>query len=183
VARLVGVALLTGCPADPPEAEPEVPPGGLWDESAPHPQPPSDNQIALFPPADWADWPVENVSPAAWFGWRLEPSGQYARASGVRVTGASNLYVVAIADGTVRETRLRDDGSLDVHLIHTDGTESRYHPLSASLVYTGMPVIRGTVLGLVDSAEMTLEVWIGGTEVDPLVVLRSPLQSRRLSPP
>lgn len=170
-----------GCPADPYDV-PEDPRGGLWETETPSPRPVED-QSAPLSPRDWANWPVENVSPVGWFGWRLEPSGQYTHASGLRLAVASDSYVVAIADGIVRETRRWEDGSFDIKLAHGDGTESRYHRLKAALVYAGMPVIRGTVLGLAESAEMTLEVWIGDTELDPLLVLRSPLQFRRLPPP
>jgi murein DD-endopeptidase MepM/ murein hydrolase activator NlpD len=171
-----------GCPTDPGEVEPQVSDAGLRANGSVSQGPGTEGHAAPSSFRPWADWPIENVSPTAWFGWRLEPSGQYSRVAGLRMATASRLYVITIADGIVRETSLGPDGTVNVRVAHDDGTESHYHPLNTSLVYPGMPVVRGAAIGLVDGAEMTLEVRLGGKEIDPLLVLRSPLQLGRQPP-
>ncbi|MFV8753700.1 M23 family metallopeptidase [Nannocystaceae bacterium ST9] len=125
-------------------------------------------------PQAWADWPLEDVSPRAWFGWRLEPSGEFTR-SRLEFTTNPNALVLAIAEGTVRSTRVRDDGTTEIEVEH-GRTTSRYWPLRSALVYPGLPVQRGTALGLVEGSALTLEVRVDDREIDPLLVIRSPLR-------
>lgn len=177
LAGLLGLLAAAGCPAQQDDVDPGADRAGAEvrpDDPTPAPAPPTD-VTPLASRRAWADWPVENVAPSVWFGWRLEPSGEYTRSSGLRLAVAPNAYVLAIADGTVRETRVRDDGTIEVVVSHEDGIESRYQPLSASLVYAGLFVVRGSALGFAAGPELGLEVWAGDTAIDPLVVLRSPL--------
>ncbi len=169
---------MLGCPSEPSEIEPDLPPAAASDPvHTSQPMPLANDPEANASLPEWADWPVENVAPKSWFGWRLDPSGQYVREAGLRFTTTANLYVLAIASGSVRSTTRLEDGSTQVEIDHGGGLVSRYQALSACLVYAGMPVRRGTALGFAQGAELLLEVSQDGRAIDPLWVLRTPLRS------
>ncbi len=178
---MIGLSTLAvGCSTEPARLDPtqDTPRANPTEASE---QPPASIDPRAGDPSDspraWADWPVEAVAPHTGFGWRLEPSGQFTRSLGLRLTASPPFYVLAIAGGTVRTTRDRDDGTLEIDVDHGDGIESRYLSVGTALVYRGMPVLRGTVLAVAKGPDLTLEIWRGTTPIDPLSVLRSPLQN------
>ncbi len=179
---LLTAALLVACeePSSP-QAAPEPAEQQPSPQAAP-PSPPPDPLADPFAegleplrPRAWADWPLENVDPTTEFGWRLDSvSGRYEQSPAQWFACDERAYVLAIADGRVREVIEREDGTLELIVDHEGNLESRYRPVAEALVYAGLPVAQGTAIGLTGSRELALELRVDDVAIDPLLILRQP---------
>jgi murein DD-endopeptidase MepM/ murein hydrolase activator NlpD len=168
--RALALVALLGCETEQPASDPAASP------STPSPAPAPPQRAALPAPAiaAWADWPVEDVDPRAWFGWRIAPTGTFERVPGLVLHVDADALVLAIAEGTVESVVLHDDGTTELVVRHGD-VEARYRPLRRPLVIPTMHVGRGTALGVARGPELELLTTRGGVPLNPLELLHAPL--------
>lgn len=166
----LALVVLLGCEAEPPPGDPPASPSATSPDVAPAPGP------ALPAPAiaAWADWPVEDVDPRAWYGWRIAPSGSFERVPGLVLHVDADALVLAIAEGRVESVELRDDGTTELVVMHGD-VEARYRPLRRPLVVPSMHVARGTALGVARGPELELLTYRGGVPLNPLELIHAEL--------
>src|SRR5690606_13830992 len=129
-------------------------------------------------PRPWAAWPLEHVDIVGFDGWRIDAThGNFVRDRGLVFRIEPNVFVLALADATVREVPrgTTDDGALELSLDHGHGIVSHYAPLSDALVHAHLPVERGSAIALAAGTSLRLRVTIDGIDVDPLLILRQPL--------
>jgi murein DD-endopeptidase MepM/ murein hydrolase activator NlpD len=134
--------------------------------------------IEALRPQPWTGWPLENIDIETEAGWRIDPvSGGFVLEHGLSFAAGPGEFVLAIAPGEVVELRPLDEpsGAIELVLAHGDGIESRYAPLADALVHAGLPVARGSAIGLVAGRSLRLEVRVDGITIDPLLLLRQPL--------
>jgi murein DD-endopeptidase MepM/ murein hydrolase activator NlpD len=134
----------------------------------------------------WAAWPLENVDIVSYDGWHVDPThGGFVLARGLTFASDPGAFVLAIADAEVAEVRRGVDDRLELRLDHGDGIETHYGPLSDALVHAGLPIERGTAIGLAAASSVQLRVTVDGLDIDPLLALRQPLHRwpGLLSPP
>lgn len=150
---------------DEPPAQATPPERGSTPEPAPaSPRPPR-------PVTSWASWPVEDVDPRAWYGWRIDTvSGAFVRTPGLTFHVDPDALVLAIAEGTVEAARVLDDGSTELVVRHGD-VEARYRPLRRPLVYPSMHLVRGMALGVARGPELELLASKDGAPINPLELL------------
>lgn len=165
---LVAFALLLACESEPQPSVPEPEPVAARPDPAPAPPP----REAAGELAAWTDWPVEDVDPRAWYGWRIAPSGSFERVPGLVLHVDPDALVLAIAEGTVEAVELRDDGTTEIVVLH-GSVEARYRPLRRPLVVPTMHVARGTALGVARGPELELLTTRGGVPFNPLELLRT----------
>lgn len=143
-------------------------------------------------PSPQTGWPVENVDIDKYAGWRIDPiTGGYERVDGLILEVEPEAFVLAIAPGRVRAVEPAGPERPDQFIVHVDhgqGIESSLGPLGDLLVHAGLPVERGSTLGLAADDELRLRVRVDGVDIDPLLALRRPLHRwpallRALPPP
>jgi murein DD-endopeptidase MepM/ murein hydrolase activator NlpD len=184
-----GFGLVPGCRADSGELERGSEPGtsgaasgttavGSGPGGGPHFGVDPFAGVEALRPQAWTGWPLENVAIETEAGWRVDPvSGGLVLESGLVFAAEPSAFVLAIAPGEVVELRPLDSpsGAVELVLAHGDGIESRYAPLTDALVHAGLPVERGSALGLAGGRSLRLELRVDGVAIDPLLVLRQPL--------
>lgn len=132
--------------------------------------------IEAMRPRPWAAWPLENVDIVSYDGWHVDAThGGFVLERGLTFASAPDAFVLAIADAEVAEVRRGADDRLELRLDHGDGIETHYAPLSDALVHAGLPIQRGTAIGLAASSSLRLRVTVDGLDIDPLLALRQPL--------
>lgn len=166
----------------PPPAAPDAAPA-----PAPAPAPPVDvfeaEDLAALRPGLRLGWPVESPHITSYFGWRTNPiTGVGTKLHrGLDLRGATGDLILSIGPGQVifagQDLLL---GNL-VIVDHGLGVTSYYGHMSDILVHTGLPVDRGTTLGLVgntgrsEAPHLHLTIKLGPLAVDPLWLLGAPL--------
>ena len=174
---------------EPAPAEP--PPAGVADvpspQATPEPDAPlrsyADEDLEVVAPQAWVGWPTESVYLTSYFGWRIDPvTGRGTRLHrGIDLRGRPGDLVMTIADGTVRFAGHDHLLGNMVVVDHGLGIESYYGHLTDVLVHEGLPVQRGSAIGLVGNTgrsaapHLHLSIKIGGVPVDPLALIRHPL--------
>ncbi len=99
---------------------------------------------------------------------------------GIDLPGPMGAPVSAAADGIVRIARQAPGYGRWIELVHPDGSTTRYAHLSQILVYRGVHVARGQVIGAMGStgrstgSHLHFEVRVAGVAVDPLRYLGAP---------
>ena len=133
--------------------------------------------IESLRPAPWATWPLENVDPLRYAGWRIDPvSGGFERVTGLVLAAEPEAFVLAVAAGEVVAIEpTEDEGELELRIDHGNGIESRYSPLSGVLAPAELAVERGAAVGLGAGRSLRLRVTVDGVDIDPLLALRQPL--------
>jgi hypothetical protein len=161
------VVVLLACEREPTPSEPTPSP------SPASPEPAASERAPASTPAiaPWTDWPVEDLDPRAWFGWRIAVSGAFERVPGLVLHVDPDALVLAIAEGTVESVELRDDGTTELVVRHGD-IEAHYRPLRRPLVVPTMHVARGTALGVARGPELELLTTRAGVPLNPLELLR-----------
>jgi murein DD-endopeptidase MepM/ murein hydrolase activator NlpD len=184
----VGLALACGgpeAPATPAEAEAGT---AAPAEAAPsEPPPPRDpfaaEDLEAARPGLRFGWPVESPHITSYFGWRTNPmTGAGTKLHrGLDLRGAIGDLILSIGPGVVQF--VGQDlllGNL-VIVDHGLGVTSYYGHMHDILVHVGLPVDRGTALGLVgntgrsEAPHLHLTVKIGALAVDPLWLIGAPL--------
>ena len=175
---------MTGCPggAETDASDPAPPAEPDRDTGVPTTPPASASVDAPFAgiealrPDAWAGWPLENVDPQRYYGWRIDPvRGGFEREPGLVLASDPGAFALAIADGRVAEVRRDGDDHLELTIDHGQGVESHCGPLSDALVHAGLPVTRGAAIGLAAGSSLRLRVSVDGLDLDPLLALRQPL--------
>jgi murein DD-endopeptidase MepM/ murein hydrolase activator NlpD len=188
------VALLAACgdadapadadPASPPDAPP-VPTSSA--PAAPSPPPLDDafrhEGLEFLRPGLVLGWPVESVHTTSWFGWRTNPmTGVGTKLHrGLDLRGETGDLILSIGPGTVQFAGTDPLLGNLVIVDHGLGVTSFYGHMQDLLVYTGMPVDRGTTLGLVgntgrsEAPHLHVTVKVGAFAVDPLWLIGAPL--------
>ena len=147
-----------------------------------------DGPLAALRPSPWTSWPLENVDPEAFAGWRINPtSGKYERIDGLQLRCEPGVFALSIADGRVVSLE-HDQAGEWVTIDHGQGIDSRVGPLAESGVHEQLPVSRGAALGTTAGRVLELRIRVDGVDIDPLQALRQPLQrwpalQQRLPPP
>lgn len=153
------------------------------DESPPETDPFADEGLEAARPRLRFGWPVESPHITSYFGWRTNPiTGAGTKLHrGLDLRGSTGDLVLSIGPGVVQfsghDLLL---GNL-VIIDHGLGVTSFYGHLSDILVHTGLPVDRGTALGLVgntgrsEAPHLHLTIKLGTIAVDPLWLLGAPL--------
>ncbi|MDC0715513.1 M23 family metallopeptidase [Nannocystis bainbridge] len=128
-------------------------------------------------------WPVESPHITSYFGWRTNPmTGVGTKLHrGLDLRGGIGDLILSIGPGVVQfagQDLLL--GNL-VIIDHGLGVTSYYGHMHDILVHVGLPVDRGTALGLVgntgrsEAPHLHLTVKIGALAVDPLWLIGAPL--------
>jgi murein DD-endopeptidase MepM/ murein hydrolase activator NlpD len=111
---------------------------------------------------------------------RLHPIlGEYRAHLGVDYRAPIGAPVVAVADGVVVGAGMRGGAGRVVHLRHTNGFETEYLHLSATLVRSGTRVRQGDVIGRVGATglatgpHLDYRVKRNGVFINPLTASRS----------
>ncbi len=121
--------------------------------------------------------PLENLSVASTFGYRVNPLGGYAPElhTGIDYAGACGVPVKASDKGVVIEAGWHAyGGGQRIVIDHGDGLKSTYNHLSHIGVATGQTVARGGEVGAVGSTgnstgcHLHFEVMVNDEKVDPL---------------
>ncbi len=162
--------------ADP--ADPEAPA-----DPPPPPDPFAHEDLEPLRPGLRFGWPVESPHITSYFGWRTNPiTGVGTKLHrGLDLRGATGDLVLSVGPGAVAfaGTDLLL-GNL-VIIDHGLGVTSYYGHLSDILVHVGLPVDRGTALGLVgntgrsEAPHLHLTMKLGRFAIDPLWLLGAPL--------
>lgn len=180
--------LACGAPDDAPApasatttAAPEGPPA-LAEPPAPV-DPFADEGLDAARPRLRFGWPVESPHITSYFGWRINPiTGAGTKLHrGLDLRGQTGDLVLSVGPGVVQ---FSGHDLLLGNLVIVDhglGVTSFYGHLSDILVHTGLPVDRGTALGLVgntgrsEAPHLHLTIKLGRLAVDPLWLLGAPL--------
>jgi murein DD-endopeptidase MepM/ murein hydrolase activator NlpD len=139
--------------------------------------------LSALEPAPRTGWPVESVHLTSYFGWRVDPvTGKGTRLHrGIDLRGRPGDLVMSIAPGRV--AFVGNDSLLGnmVVIDHGLGIESYYGHLTDVLVHSGLQIEQGTAIGTVGNTgrsqapHLHLSIKIGDVPVDPLAILRRPL--------
>ena len=130
-------------------------------------------------------WPVETVHITSYFGWRINPiTGTGTKLHrGLDLRGATGDLILSIGPG---EVSFAGTDPLLGNLVIVDhglGVTSFYGHMSDILVHSGLPVDRGSVLGLVgttgrsEAPHLHITVKLGDYAVDPLWLIGAPLHN------
>jgi murein DD-endopeptidase MepM/ murein hydrolase activator NlpD len=183
--------LATQLACGPPEDEPVL--AASTTSPADDPAAPVDPPIPADPFADEGleaarprlrfGWPVESPHITSYFGWRTNPiTGVGTKLHrGLDLRGSTGDLVLSVGPGVIlfAGTDLLL-GNL-VIVDHGLGVTSFYGHLSDILVHTGLPVDRGTAIGLVgntgrsEAPHLHLTIKLGTIAIDPLWLLGAPL--------
>lgn len=147
------------------------------------PDPFEDEDLEALRPGVRFGWPVESPHITSYFGWRTNPiTGVGTKLHrGLDLRGATGDLVLSIGPGVVQ---FAGTDLLLGNLVIVDhglGVTSFYGHLSDILVHVGLPVDRGTTLGLVgntgrsEAPHLHLTIKLGTLAVDPLWLLGAPL--------
>lgn len=128
-------------------------------------------------------WPVESPHITSYFGWRVNPmTGVGTKLHrGLDLRGGIGDLILSIGPGVVQ---FAGQDLLLGNLVIVDhglGVTSYYGHMHDILVHVGLPVDRGTALGLVgntgrsEAPHLHLTVKIGALAVDPLWLIGAPL--------
>jgi murein DD-endopeptidase MepM/ murein hydrolase activator NlpD len=128
-------------------------------------------------------WPVESPHITSYFGWRTNPmTGVGTKLHrGLDLRGQIGDLILSIGPGVVQ---FAGHDLLLGNLVIVDhglGVTSYYGHMHDLLVHVGLPVDRGTALGLVgntgrsEAPHLHLTVKIGALAVDPLWLIGAPL--------
>jgi murein DD-endopeptidase MepM/ murein hydrolase activator NlpD len=183
--------LLAACgdaaaPADAPPAEapPEAAPAAA---KAPAPPPLDDafraEDLEFIRPGLRLGWPVESTHLTSYFGWRTNPmTGVGTKLHrGLDLRGDTGDLILSLGPGAVQFVGADPLLGNLVIVDHGLGVTSFYGHMQDVLVYTGMPVDRGTTLGLVgntgrsEAPHLHVTVKVGAFAVDPLWLIGAPL--------
>ncbi|PCC67624.1 Peptidase family M23 [Nannocystis exedens] len=185
---LAALAVVLACgdaeePAAPVEASTDAAaPAAAPEEPAP-PDPFAAEGIEAARPGLRFGWPVESPHITSYFGWRTNPmTGVGTKLHrGLDLRGGIGDLILSIGPGVVafagQDLLL---GNL-VIVDHGLGVTSYYGHMHDILVHAGLPVDRGTALGLVgntgrsEAPHLHLTVKIGALAVDPLWLIGAPL--------
>jgi murein DD-endopeptidase MepM/ murein hydrolase activator NlpD len=187
-ALVLAALLACGADDDAPVASPSgstgpAPAGEPEDAPPPETDPFVDEGLEAARPRLRFGWPVESPHITSYFGWRTNPiTGAGTKLHrGLDLRGSTGDLVLSIGPGVVlfsgHDLLL---GNL-VIIDHGLGVTSFYGHLSDILVHTGLPVGRGTALGLVgntgrsEAPHLHLTIKLGTIAVDPLWLLGAPL--------
>ena len=193
----VGLGLGCGCDRDPGSGKADQdagPAASSTEASSPATRSPSAHEdpytsFEALRPEEHASWPVENVDIQRYAGWRIDPgTGGFALEEGLVFDTARHDYVLAIASGRVLAVERDDEDVLSLTVDHGEGIHSHYAPLTDALVHAGMPVARGTAIGLSSDRGLRLRLLVDQMPIDPALALRQPLHRwparlRELPPP
>ncbi|WP_434416634.1 M23 family metallopeptidase [Nannocystis pusilla] len=157
------------------------------DAPAEEPAPPRDpfaaEGIEAARPGLRFGWPVESPHITSYFGWRTNPmTGVGTKLHrGLDLRGGIGDLILSIGPGVVQ---FAGQDLLLGNLVIVDhglGVTSYYGHMHDILVHVGLPVDRGTALGLVgntgrsEAPHLHLTVKIGALAVDPLWLIGAPL--------
>ncbi|MBJ2120273.1 M23 family metallopeptidase [Arthrobacter sp. MSA 4-2] len=121
--------------------------------------------------------PLENLSVASTFGYRVNPLGGYAPElhTGIDYAGACGTPVKASDKGVVVDAGWHAyGGGQRIVVDHGDGLKSTYNHLSSIGVSTGQTIARGALIGAVGTTgnstgcHLHFEVLVNDEKVDPL---------------
>jgi murein DD-endopeptidase MepM/ murein hydrolase activator NlpD len=121
--------------------------------------------------------PLENLSVASTFGYRVNPLGGYAPElhTGIDYAGACGTPVKAADKGVVVDAGWHAyGGGQRIVIDHGDGLKSTYNHLSSIGVSTGQTIAGGAQIGAVGSTgnstgcHLHFEVLVNDEKVDPL---------------
>jgi murein DD-endopeptidase MepM/ murein hydrolase activator NlpD len=173
---------------DVPAAAPDAVDVAAAPEPAPaEPEAPGDpfevEDIEVARPGLRFGWPVESPHITSYFGWRVNPmTGVGTKLHrGLDLRGAPGDLILSIGPGVVQ---FAGHDPLLGNLVIVDhglGVTSYYGHMQDILVHVGLPVGRGTALGLVgntgrsEAPHLHLTVKIGALAVDPLWLIGAPL--------
>ncbi|NPV88423.1 M23 family metallopeptidase [Coprothermobacteraceae bacterium] len=122
-------------------------------------------------------WPTYgNIS--SYFGWRRWSSGWVDFHTGLDVSNGCGTPIYAAGKGTVTFAGRNGLYGLMIEIRHGNGYTTRYGHLSKILVKVGDTVMKGDQIGVMGSTgfstgcHLHFEVYINGSVVDPLKVLR-----------
>jgi murein DD-endopeptidase MepM/ murein hydrolase activator NlpD len=188
------LALALACGGDDDDDAPAAPTPAGSDAAAPaspeapaEPPPPPDpfatEELDALRPGLRFGWPVESPHITSYFGWRTNPiTGAGTKLHrGLDLRGETGDLILSIGPGTVA---FAGTDLLLGNLVIVDhglGVTSFYGHLSDILVHVGLPVERGTTLGLVgntgrsEAPHLHLTIKLGTFAVDPLWLLGAPL--------
>lgn len=191
--RLALTVLLAACgdAGAPSDATPEAPASApLPDEAAPPTPvaPPLDDafrheHLEFLRPGLRLGWPVESVHVTSYFGWRTNPmTGVGTKLHrGLDLRGEPGDLILSLGPGTVQFAGTDPLLGNLVIVDHGLGVTSFYGHMQDLLAYTGMPVDRGTTLGLVgntgrsEAPHLHVTIKVGAFAVDPLWLIGAPL--------
>ncbi len=130
-------------------------------------------------------WPVETVHITSYFGWRINPmTGMGTKLHrGLDLRGATGDLILSIGPGEVSFAGIDPLLGNLVIVDHGLGVTSFYGHMSDILVHSGVPVDRGSVLGLVgttgrsEAPHLHITVKLGDYAVDPLWLFGAPLHN------
>lgn len=128
-------------------------------------------------------WPVESPHITSYFGWRTNPiTGVGTKLHrGLDLRGQPGDLILSIGPGVVQFAGHDPLLGNMVIVDHGLGVTSYYGHMQDILVHTGLPVERGTALGLVgntgrsEAPHLHLTIKIGRLAVDPLWLIGAPL--------
>jgi murein DD-endopeptidase MepM/ murein hydrolase activator NlpD len=161
-------------PADAPPETPVPPP---LDDAFRH------EDLEFIRPGLRLGWPVESVHITSYFGWRTNPmTGVGTKLHrGLDLRGEPGDLILSIGPGTVQFAGTDPLLGNLVIVDHGLGITSFYGHMQDLLAYTGMPVDRGTTLGLVgntgrsEAPHLHVTVKVGSFAIDPLWLIGAPL--------
>lgn len=165
-------------PAPPPPGEqPAIPVPPPLDDAFRH------EQLEFLRPGLRLGWPVESVHITSYFGWRTNPmTGVGTKLHrGLDLRGAPGDLILSLGPGTVQFAGTDPLLGNLVIVDHGLGITSFYGHMQDLLSYTGMPVDRGTTLGLVgntgrsEAPHLHVTVKVGAFAIDPLWLIGAPL--------
>ena len=115
------------------------------------------------------------------YGERADPfTGQTAFHAGIDLACAEGTAVLAAQSGVVTAAAASTSYGNYLHLLHPDGTETRYAHLQYLYVRPGEMVQAGQVLGTVGQTgratgpHLHLELWQQGSACDPTALVEAP---------
>ncbi|MBL9101474.1 MAG: M23 family metallopeptidase [Myxococcales bacterium] len=190
--RIAALALLAACgdaaaPSDAPPADAGPPPAEPAPAAPPAPPPLDDafraEALEFVRPGLRLGWPVESVHLTSYFGWRTNPmTGVGTKLHrGLDLRGDPGDLILSIGPGTVQFAGTDPLLGNLVIVDHGLGVTSFYGHMTDVLAYTGMPVDRGTTLGLVgntgrsEAPHLHVTIKVGAFAVDPLWLIGAPL--------
>lgn len=190
--RVALALLLAACgdaaaPADEPPPAAETPAEPAAPAAPPAPPPLDDafraESLEFARPGLRLGWPVESVHLTSYFGWRTNPmTGVGTKLHrGLDLRGEPGDLILSIGPGTVQFAGTDPLLGNLVIVDHGLGVTSYYGHMQDLLAFTGMPVDRGTTLGLVgntgrsEAPHLHVTIKVGAFAVDPLWLIGAPL--------
>lgn len=163
----------------PPDAAPALPVPPPLDDAFRH------EALEFIRPGLRLGWPVESVHITSYFGWRTNPmTGVGTKLHrGLDLRGSPGDLILSLGPGTVQFAGTDPLLGNLVIVDHGHSVTSFYGHMQDLLAYTGMPVDRGTTLGLVgntgrsEAPHLHVTVKVGAFAIDPLWLIGAPLHA------